>query len=695
MVREPSAAEPGASGGAGSVGAAFGGAAAGVADAAFGATDAACGADDAAFDVADAACGAAGSGAAAAPRSAAEALVTIGSGAPAGVRPASAAASASRAAASASRASASSASTPDCPSRRRPHSASADSRAARSSARSRSKAASDWIICSRSASTGARAAYASCRPASAAATASRRASRSASAADSDPRSRSPSAAPVSRRAASLASSRLALLPCAEEPLVLFAKASELALEGREARARRIIPPRERRLELTLETLDLLLRAGGAVALALRQRLARRERGPGLVRLGHRGGPCRLRLARRRQGLFEGTTIGRLPRCRRAARLAPGLGQPPLQLGHPRTLRGERALGLGETAGQAIDLGIARPRLAALEGQPLGARGARLLEGGEGGGETRALALGRREGGDQELDALGLARLSPVRGRRRRRRGRRCGRRRAAALRPAAHRLDHLDELLDRRIEGADVALRDALRRERDEHQAPERHRTRVERQTHHRAHGRGRLAERRDVAVLRGAVDEVRAAIQEAVEGHVPARHVAAAHAPQAAAAFVGQAHFGGEPEKLLARIEEAECAGPDRAHLDHRRERRLERVLGRNRLGRDGLQALADVRQRRAGRAARRPPGGAGRRSGALAIRRGSATPVPSAIRGTVLSSGPAREPELAQRHQNTSGPRAERARPRLERTFHKGEHVDVGMTPHLRCAPRARPRR
>jgi hypothetical protein len=205
----------------------------------------------------------------------------------------------------------------------------------------------------------------------------------------------------------------------------------------------------------------------------------------------------------------------------------------------------------------------------------------------------------------------LARLALLRRGRGPRADRRHLRGRRDRRRAEADRLDQRDELADRRPEVADVALGEHPSTGRDDEQAAERGVTLIQRQADDRADQRGALDERRHVAVLRRAVDEVRAPVEEAVQRHVPAGDVPAAHAAEAAAALVGEVALGGEPQELLPLVEEADGAPRAAGRLDDPAQRRLERVLRRRRLADDRLQALGGlvglVRRRRGPR----PSGG------------------------------------------------------------------------------------
>src|SRR5205823_3627975 len=128
-------------------------------------------------------------------------------------------------------------------------------------------------------------------------------------------------------------------------------------------------------------------------------------------------------------------------------------------------------------------------------------------------------------------------------------------------------------------------------------------------------HGRRRLDQPGDVAVPRGALDEIGAAVHEAVERHVPRRRVGAPHVAQAAAALLGEADLRDQAENPMALIEEAERAGLRAARLEDGAQRGLERVLGCDGRGGDLPEPLAQYLAHRAGPHRRRRLAGSLRR--------------------------------------------------------------------------------
>src|SRR5207247_11282161 len=130
--------------------------------------------------------------------------------------------------------------------------------------------------------------------------------------------------------------------------------------------------------------------------------------------------------------------------------------------------------------------------------------------------------------------------------------------------------------------------------------AGDRCRAGVERHAGDGRDGGGRLDQWRHVAVLGRALDQVDAAVEQAVERHVPPGHAAAAHLAQPLAALVREPHFRGEPEELVALVEEAEGAGAGVARLEHGGERGLEHVLGRGGAGGDLVELLGEASDRR-----------------------------------------------------------------------------------------------
>ena len=129
----------------------------------------------------------------------------------------------------------------------------------------------------------------------------------------------------------------------------------------------------------------------------------------------------------------------------------------------------------------------------------------------------------------------------------------------------------------------DVALAERPRGDGDEDQAADRTGAGMERDADDRAHRAGRLDERRHVAVLRGAIDQVRTPVDESVERDVPARRGTAADGTELPAPLVRQPHLGGEAQEILAGIEEAERARRGATLRHDRAQRRLEHVLRRH----------------------------------------------------------------------------------------------------------------
>src|SRR5581483_9834681 len=110
------------------------------------------------------------------------------------------------------------------------------------------------------------------------------------------------------------------------------------------------------------------------------------------------------------------------------------------------------------------------------------------------------------------------------------------------------------------------------------------------------------LDEARDVAIAARALDQVRAAVEQPVERHVPARRVAAADAAQRTAALVREPALRGEAEEAVALIEEADRARPGAGRFEHHLERPLERLLGRRHRRRHLAEPVAERRWTRAG---------------------------------------------------------------------------------------------
>ena len=171
-------------------------------------------------------------------------------------------------------------------------------------------------------------------------------------------------------------------------------------------------------------------------------------------------------------------------------------------------------------------------------------------------------------------------------------------------RAATDRLDDPRELAERPLERAHVALAERARRDRDEHQTPERRNTGVERNAGHGAHRGDRVDQPRHVAVPRRTLDQIGAAIEQPVKRHVPGRRVPVPHAPQPLAALVRQPDLRRESQQGMSLVEEADRSGPHRARLENGTERQLERILGRGGRRCDLLQLLAE-----------RYPGAGGRR--------------------------------------------------------------------------------
>ena len=138
----------------------------------------------------------------------------------------------------------------------------------------------------------------------------------------------------------------------------------------------------------------------------------------------------------------------------------------------------------------------------------------------------------------------------------------------------------------------DVALGERPRGNGDEDHAGEWIGAGIERDAHDGAHPAGRLDQRRHVPVLRSAVDQVGTPVEEAVERDVPSGRDTAAHAAELSASVVRQPDLGGEPQELLAGVEEAESACRGAALRDDRAQGRLEHVL-RRRIRCDLAQSL------------------------------------------------------------------------------------------------------
>jgi hypothetical protein len=299
-------------------------------------------------------------------------------------------------------------------------------------------------------------------------------------------------------------------------------------------------------------------------------------------------------------------------------LAAGLAELLLQLALARLGRVERGRGLAE-----LLLELRRARALLLRG-PLCARGLRLQLLHLGAQVDDLHQHGGRGAGVVGVDHCGAGpRRLGIAGRPRRDRrdgGRPRGRRHGRRAEP--DRLDQRRQLAHGRLEVADVALGQHAGAGRDDEEAAERAVALVDGQADDRAYQRRALDERRHVAVLRGAVDQVRASVEEPVQRHVPARDVAAPHAAQAPAAVVGEVALRREPQQLLPLVEEADGAAGAAHCLDDPAQRRLERVLGRRRVADDRLQALRG----RLGLARRRggPPPPRGRLRGLRSARTG-----------------------------------------------------------------------
>ncbi len=165
---------------------------------------------------------------------------------------------------------------------------------------------------------------------------------------------------------------------------------------------------------------------------------------------------------------------------------------------------------------------------------------------------------------------------------------------------APHRLDHARELAQRLPQHRDVALREGPRRRAHEDQRSERRQPRVHRDARDRPHARVPADERRHVAVLGRVLDQVGPAIDDAVKRDVPAAGIAATDRAQPAAALVGDAGLGRQPQDRMARIVQAERS-PDRAgRFDDGAERGLERVLGHLDARGDRSQLIEQRRLRR-----------------------------------------------------------------------------------------------
>ena len=272
------------------------------------------------------------------------------------------------------------------------------------------------------------------------------------------------------------------------------------------------------------------------------------------------------------------------------------------------VRGSR-LRLGELRSQVVDLRrlFGEPHRIArrFRAQPLELHrepGVLTLRGGEGGRERSVVACvgGGRFGCRR--------RFAPCRSRRcGGGYGRQGGRlRRGALARLPANRLDELGHLAERLLEPAEITFRERARGARDEHETPHGDGAGVHRKARDRPNRRAGFDQRGHVAVLRGAFDQVGAAVHQPMQRHVPARDVSAADGSQLVTAFVGQAFLGGESQHLPAGVEEADRAGRSPGRFEDRVQRRLEgihRLRGRS----------PDLVQARGQRRAVHGPGGRG----------------------------------------------------------------------------------
>src|SRR5204863_75194 len=258
--------------------------------------------------------------------------------------------------------------------------------------------------------------------------------------------------------------------------------------------------------------------------ACRRGLGLREARPELLELRRALGRIGLPLLAQRGD--PALQLGNL--CARLHVAEAGLLQPLLEAPALGEQRARALLQLGDLVARALLLVLERLDCALGAGERgAGALGLRV--------RCSACLLGGPGSGQRPLEVVLVYRrraLAGGAGERERRGGRRCRRRRA----PAGG-LDHARQLAQRLGERADLLLGDPLWGDRDQDDARDRCRAGVER---HAGDGRdrgGRLDQRRYVAVLGRALDQVDAAVEQAVERHVPSGHAAAAYLAQALAA--------------------------------------------------------------------------------------------------------------------------------------------------------------
>src|SRR5262249_6331276 len=125
-------------------------------------------------------------------------------------------------------------------------------------------------------------------------------------------------------------------------------------------------------------------------------------------------------------------------------------------------------------------------------------------------------------------------------------------------RAAAHRLDDPRELAQRTLERTDVTLTERARRNRNQDQAPERRDPGVERDAGHRTHRADGVDQPGHVPIVRGALDQIGATIEQAVEWHVPRGRVPVPHAPEPLASLVRETDLRREPQQPMTLVEEA-----------------------------------------------------------------------------------------------------------------------------------------
>ena len=319
--------------------------------------------------------------------------------------------------------------------------------------------------------------------------------------------------------------------------------------------------------------------------------------PLLLGLARGGGRRRLRprLAGRRElGARRVRELARLGRAGldrgEPARLLAALGRRAAErLGEPRP----RTLCLGERGRERRHLLGHAPHPGEVRREP-GAVGGRRIE-----GASEALDLGRprRDLGCEPL-VVGQELVAS--------RGHAGGRddgsgfRHLGAAPVPARRLDHRGQIAEHGLQRTDVALFKRARRGRNEDQAADRCRPGVQRHAGDRAHRRRRFHQPRHVSIARGALDQIRAAVHEPVERHVPRRGVAAADRSEPPTSFVREADLRCQAEDVLPGVVETERAGVRTALLEQRAQRRLERLLRRPR-GRDLRQTLREARGPRA----------------------------------------------------------------------------------------------